>query len=81
MYVVCLTFRAHIFGPDAGLYFSDMGFAQIEHTQPGLTDTATDRQGQRISHQAFVEIELQTFFFAFLLELTMEGLFVYADTH
>lgn len=53
----------------------------IEHTQPGLTDTATDRQGQRISHQAFVEIEFQTFFFTFLLELTLEGFFVYADTH
>ena len=46
---------------------------QIEHTQPGLTDTATDRQGQRISHQAFVEIEFQAFFFTFLLELTLEA--------
>ena len=81
MYVVRLAFRAHVFGPDAGLYLSDMRFAQVEHTQSGLADTAADRQGQSVSHQAFVEVEFQTFFFTFLFELTLEGFFVYADTH
>lgn len=32
VYVVRLAFRAHLFGPDAGLYLSDMRFTQIEHT-------------------------------------------------
>ena len=36
------TFAAHVGGPDAGLNFSDVGLAQIEHAKARLADTAAD---------------------------------------
>ncbi len=51
----------HLVRPDAGLYLSDMSFAQVEHTQAALTDTASDALGQFIVQQTFVEIQFAPF--------------------
>lgn len=61
VYFKFFTFLAHIFGPDAGLYFSDVSFAKVEHTQAGLSDTSSDRQGKGVIHQSLVEIKFQSF--------------------
>jgi len=69
VYFKFFTFLAHIFGPDAGLYFSDVSFAKVEHTQAGLSDTSSDRQGKGVIHQSLVEIKFQSFFFFFFFFL------------
>ena len=50
--------------PDAGLDFADMGAAHHQHTQTGLTDTATHGQGQLAVQQCLVEGELSAVIFA-----------------
>lgn len=69
MYIVLFAFPTHVFRPDAGLYFSDVGFAKVEHAQARLAYTATDGKRKCILHQAFVEVKLQTTFFIRLFEL------------
>ena len=36
------TFLSHIFWPDAGLYLTHMGFAQVIHAETRLTNTAAN---------------------------------------
>ena len=50
----CLTGINGFLIPDGGLYFTDVGFAQQQHAQTGLTDTAADGAGQFAFQQHFV---------------------------
>ena len=38
----CFTLLQHIFWPNAGLYLTDVGLAQQEHAEPGLTNSSTN---------------------------------------
>ena len=48
--------------PDGALYFPDMGFAQIEHTDSGLADAAADGIGQFPVQQCLLEGQAGPFF-------------------
>jgi hypothetical protein len=63
------TFLTHIVGPNAGLNFSDVRFAEVKHASTRLSDTATDTQGKTSFNQSAVEVEFQAFFLSAFLKL------------
>ena len=63
--VMFLTFFYHCLRPNTCLNFTNMCFAQEEHTQARLPDTTTHRKRQGIVHQAFVKIHFESFLFSF----------------
>ena len=72
---------AHVGGPDGGLDFADVGFAQQEHAQAGLADTAADGLGQFSVQQEPMEIECFFVQLAAFCQLAVQGLRIHADTH
>ena len=48
----------HISRPYAGLDLADVGFAQVKHAQPRLTDPTTNGLGQLIIEQALVKVQI-----------------------
>lgn len=41
--------------PERGLYLSDMRFSQEKHTNPGLSDAASDGKGKFPQQNGFLE--------------------------
>src|SRR5699024_9946279 len=69
------------FGPDGTLYFTDMGFAEEEHAQAGLADTASDGQRKRAVKDTLLEWKARPFFAAALFQLDCEAFRVHTDSH
>ncbi len=55
---VGFRFFADFLWPDGALHFSDVGFAQEEHADPGLADAAADGVGQLFLEDCFLERKL-----------------------
>ena len=51
--------KAHPFGPDSALDLPDMGLAEQEHAETGLTDTAAD-SARKLPGKKF-PVEIQVF--------------------
>lgn len=71
----------HILGPDGSLNLTDVGAAQKQHTEPGLSDTAAYGQRQVAGCQHLVVGEVQPLFAAGSLQLFPEGGLVDPDAH
>ena len=63
-YIVTFAFHAHALRPNAGLYFANMCFTQIEHAKPGLAYSTANGKWQSVIQQSFMEIQLQPLFLA-----------------
>ena len=59
---VCQT--KGIFGPNGRLHFTDVGFSEVEHTDPRLTDSSTDCVGKLPVEKRFLKIQFGTVFAA-----------------
>ena len=56
---IFLALCDHIFRPQRGLYFSNVCFAQEEHTDTGLSDTAADCLRESAVQNRFLEGKLR----------------------
>ena len=64
---IFLALCDHIFWPQRGLYFSNVCFAQEEHTDTGLSDAAADGVWKFFVDDCFLERKIFSFFTASLL--------------
>ena len=71
----------HLLRPHRRLHLADVGAAQHEHAQTGLSDAAADGIGQLSRQQRPVEGQLRPLRAARGLQLTPEGLPVHPDAH
>ena len=74
-------FLDDLFRPDRALYFSDVRFAQIEHTDTGLADTAADRERQVIFQNSLLKRVLGALLAAGELQLSLLCVGIDANTH
>ena len=72
---------AHIFGPDAGLRFSDVRLVQKDEAETRLANAAADGEWQRAFEQPLVELEFLAVLLARQFELAQQSLFIDTDTH
>ena len=68
-------------GPDAGLYFPDVSFAQEEHTEPGLADPSSDGFGELPIQEAAVKEEIFSVFGLSNGQLSQECLPIDPNSH
>lgn len=69
------------FGPEGRLYFTNMGFAQKEHTDSRLADTAADGVGKFVLQNSLLERQFCPLRTAGLFQLAFQSGRVDADTH
>lgn len=81
VYSGCCTFGDLVFGPDAGLNFSHMGFLEYEHAQSALSYTASDRQRQFVVGQSLVETQVESFGAVAGCKLGFQRVGIHPDTH
>ena len=70
-----------VFGPNGAVHFSDMGLSEEEHADTGLTDTAADREGERLVQYGLLERKVRSLGAACLDKLFAERLCVDTDAH
>lgn len=70
----------YFFRPERHLYLTDVGFAQVEHADTGLSDAAADGIGQFLIQNGFLEGKVCPLLAACQLQLTGKGLLVTADS-
>ena len=63
------------------MYFTDMSFAEEEHTDTGLADTAADGIWQFFVKDRFLEWKLSAVVTACFCELGVKRILINTDTH
>ena len=78
---VFVAFLDHFIRPDGTLNFSNVCFPQEEHTDSGLTDTASDSVWKLLVENCFLEWKLSSFSTAGLFKLGLKRVLINSDTH
>ena len=75
------AFFPHRIRPDGSLHFTDVDASEKKHAQPGLTDAASDRQGEPVLKDGPVVGEGGAVCAVGCDQLFHHGIGVHADTH
>ena len=78
---MCLCSICDFFWPERYMYFSDMRFTQEEHTDSGLSDTATDGVRKFFVQDGFLERKLSSVIAACFGKLAVKCVLVNTDSH